>query len=91
MCLGGAEAVADTTGGQGSNLPHALSCTGCLGTCGFHTDVLGFWFAFETKFGLSSMDYTHCAPCIPHVCVANPFPSVSYVKGEKMKTQKASK
>lgn len=52
---------------------------------------MGFWFAFEAKFGLSSMNYIHYAPYIPHMRVANLFPSVSYVEGEKMKTQKANK
>lgn len=37
------------------------------------------------------MNYIHYAPYIPHMRVANLFPSVSYVEGEKMKTQKANK
>lgn len=43
---------------------------------------MGALFAFETEFGLCSMNCIHY-PCIPHMSVANPFPSISYVKGEK--------
>lgn len=84
--LGGAEAAV-TTGEQRRNLPCAFFCTGCLGTCSFHTALLGwvFLFAFETKFSPSSLNYIHYTPCIPHMCVTNPLPTVSWVRGKKWK------
>lgn len=67
--FGGAQAAADTTAEQGSNLPPALSYTGYLGMCSVLTAVLGWVLCLLLRQNLVCLFWTISTIHVFLICV----------------------
>lgn len=86
--LGGAEAAV-TTGEQRRNLPCAFFCTGCLGTCSFHTALLGWVFCLLLRQNLVHLLWTiSTTPRVFLTCVLLILFQLSHGWGERNENTK---